>query len=675
MAAAVPITGADSAAKILTGATYLEKLGNPGKIASTVYDLAVIEATPSGIACAVRAAREGLNVLLINRTMHLGGMITGGLGVLDAMYDGKRAPILDEFERRVLDFYRTKYGENSPQYNTIRPGPRLAPDSRLSFESSVGEAVLNDMVAGEKGITVLKGYYPTKVERSDRTIRSVTLGSETSPGTVRITARIFVDATYTADLAALAGVKYRIGREDRNEFNEPHAGRIFTLQHRSSADDALYPRAAVVGDLNLRPVSGVSAETFASSTGEGDHKVGAWNYRLCVSCDPNNRRYPEKPANYDRQEFIDTYTENFPRLGKHLINQKATWWENLTVANYEYPDGDWPTRHKIEARYREFALGRMYFLQNDPFVPAKRQQEARQWGLAKDEFINNNNFPYEIYIREARRIVGRYIFKEHDASLARGYDRTPVHDDSIAIADWYIDLQQVSKERQPGSSDEGLLSLAELTRPSQIPYRTLLPPGLDNLLVTVCISTTHVGWGTVRLEPTWIQIGEAAGFAAAHARRRAVDPALISCAELQRDLVEHRLMLSFFNDFDMSTEAAWVPAVSYLGTQGFFESYNARPNDPLLLSTAENWAKSASEIAAGTSDGDKRARRLAGSTSTGAPVTAGSFGEMLTRANAFGNGVGGGAIRTEISRQGLTSDAAVKRGDASLLIYRLLAQK
>ncbi len=675
MAAAAPIIAADLSPAALAGQIDSSPASDPARIAAITYDLAVIEATPGGIACAVRAAREGLRVLLVDRTAHLGGMISGGIGVLDAMYGGKRAIILDEFQQRVLDFYRSKYGENSPQYKTARPGPRLAPDSRLSFEPSVGEAVLNAMVAAEKNITVLKGYYPAHVERNGRIIQSVTLASETVHGNVRVAAKIFVDATYTADLAAAASVEHRVGREDRNEFNEPHAGRIFSLQRRPSSDDALFPRAAVTGDLNLRPVSAISGETFAGSTGEGDNKVEAWNYRLWVSCDPNNRRYPEKPASYDRQEFIDTYSENFPRVGKHLINQKTTWWENLTVANYAYPNGDWPTRHKIEARYRDFALGRMYFLQNDPWVPEKRRQEARQWGLANDEFVDNQNFPYELYVREARRIVGRYIFEEQDATFARGYDRPPIQDDGIAIADWYIDLQQVSRERQPGSSDEGLLSLSELTRPSQIPYRTLLPKDIDNLLVTVCISTSHVGWGTVRLEPTWMHIGEAAGFAAAHARRRGVDPALIPVAELQRDLADHRMMLSFFNDFDMSTDAPWVPAVNALATKGFFDSFNARPADPLLAFTAGHWAASANEIAAGNSDGNLRARTLAASAPAGSPINAEAFAQMLTSGDAFAKHAGMAAIQAQMARQTLAADAALTRGDACLLIYRLLAPR
>ena len=419
----------------------------------------------------------------------------------------------------------------------------------------------------------------------------------------------------------------------------------------------------------------MTGETFAGSTGEGDNKVEAWNYRLWVSCDPNNRRYPGKPATYDRQEFIDTYSENFPRVGKHLINQKTTWWENLTVANYAYPDGDWTTRHKIEARYRDFALGRMYFLQNDPWVPEKRRQEARQWGLAKDEFIDNQNFPYELYIREARRIVGRYIFKEQDATFARGYDRPPIQDDSIAIADWYIDLQQVSRERQPGSSDEGLLSLSELARPSQIPYRTLLPKDIDNLLVTVCISTSHVGWGTVRLEPTWMHIGEAAGFAGRTCPSPQCRSRAHPVAELQRDMADHRMMISFFNDFDMSTDAPWVPAVNDLATKGFFDSFNARPAEPLLASTAAHWAAFADEIAAGKPNGDHRARSLAASAAAGDQIKAGAFAQMLTSGGAFAKQGGMATIQAQMARQTLPADAVLQRGDACLLIYRLLAPR
>ena len=135
------------------------------------------------------------------------------------------------------------------------------------------------------------------------------------------------------------------------------------------------------------------------------------------------------------------------------------------------------------ARHKDFALGMMYFLQNDTAVPEDERRKAREWGLAKDEFTDNDNFPYEMYIREARRIVGRYVFTEHDASLARGYTRTPIHEDSIAIAEWFMDSHEVSTELKPGSTFEGKVILSELTRPSQIPYRALLPKNLDNLLV------------------------------------------------------------------------------------------------------------------------------------------------------------------------------------------------
>jgi hypothetical protein len=478
------------------------------------YDLIVIGGSGGGIACAVRAAREGLRVLLVNYSNHLGGMLSGGIGVMDTLYEGRRAPILEEYSRRVADHYAATYGPDSAQLRAAAPGHMLKHPTpkRLTFEPHVAEKVIDEMVAGEKNLAVLRGFHPFTVERNERMIVAVNLKSFANGQTRRVTARIFADATYEGDLFAAAGAAYRVGREAREEFGEPHAGRIFSKRIIAPADKGAFPAEAAQGKLNIRPFQAVTQEIYAGSTGEGDSLVQAYHYRLCLTNDPANRRLPDRPANYD-PEMLKALLDPYRTLGNNRPNQpnnKAHWFQNFSGGAEDYPTADWPRRHQIMQRHRDFALGAVYFFQNDPSVPEAQRAKAREWGLPKDEFKDNDNFPYEMYIREARRLVGRYVFTELDATTARGHRRAPVHEDSIAIGEWFLDSHEVGTEKQPGSDQDGKIILSELTRPSQIPWRTLLPKDIDNLIVPVCLSATHVGWGTIRLEPTWMHIAESA---------------------------------------------------------------------------------------------------------------------------------------------------------------------
>ncbi len=566
------------------------------------YDVVVVGATPGGIACAVRAAREGLRVLLVSPRTHLGGMLTSGLGVEDTLYLGRRAPLYSEFRDGVKRHYRETYGADSEQYHTCVTG-------RLTFEPHVAEAVLTGMVEAEAGLEVLRGYSPVSVERSGRRLHAISLAPfEGSGEAYRVRGLVFIDATYEADLAALAGVPYRVGRESRAEFNEQHAGKLFTTHGHGH-----FPREAHDGRLNLLTFPVVGQEIFAGSTGEGDRAIQSYNYRVCLSCDPGNRRYPDRPASYRREDYLgiiedhrQTVKRPYPlksqlilddvnrlRMGNgNMPNRKMSWNSaNLPGGSHGWPEADWGTRRAIEQRHKDHALGLLWFLQNDPQVPEAVREDARRWGLARDEFVDNDHFPYELYVREARRIVGRYTFTEHDATLASELDRAPIHADSVAIAEWPMDSHECTTERRYASLYDGKFLLSEATRPSQIPYRCLLPQDLDNLLVPVCLSSTHVGWGTLRLEPVWMHVGEVAGYAAALALRSGVLPGSLKVERLQRHLVEHGVMISFFNEFDMATADLWVPAVQYLGTKGFFTTYDARPAELLDEATAAEWSR------------------------------------------------------------------------------------
>jgi hypothetical protein len=584
------------------------------------FDLVVVGATPGGIACAVRGARQGLRVLLTQYNRHLGGLWSNGLGNSDTQFAGIRAPLYTEFCDRLLARYRERYGRDSAQYRAVfaksfsrysTSGPQSLADTqgthappaqlpdryhgKFNFEPHMAESVLEEMVAEAAHLTVWRDCVPVAVEQTGRRLSAVRFEFADGRPPARVTGQVFADCTYEGDLFALAGAPYRVGREGRAEFGEPHAGRIFTALHFATAEEVGYPREAVEGRLNLEPYEAISQQIYAGSTGEGDRKIQAYTFRLCLSNDPSNRLLPEKPAVYDRAIYLAM--RNRWSLGSPIPNGKLKWnTSNLPGGNWDYPEADWPRRREILRRHRDHALGFLWFLQHDEAVPESLRSRAAEYGLARDEFTDNNQVPWEMYVREARRLRGRYVFREQDATIAPGLQRAPIHYDSVGITEWSMDSHSVSMEIVAGSRREGKILLSELTRPGQVPWRCLLPPEHDNLIVPVCLSATHVGWGTIRLEPTWMHLAESAGFAAALAVHGGTTPAELEVTRLQRHLVEHGVMISFFNEFDMGTEAPWVPAVQFFGTKCFFASYDARPTDWLDEQTAARWAGIAADL-------------------------------------------------------------------------------
>ncbi|HEX3872138.1 MAG TPA: FAD-dependent oxidoreductase, partial [Pirellulales bacterium] len=586
------------------------------------YDLIVVGGTPGGIACSVRAARGGLSVLLVNHTAHLGGMMTNGLMQWDALYGGHRAPLFTEMLRNVERYYRETYGEDSRDYQTVRFTSDHYPMGWA--EPHVAEREFNRLVAGESNITVLLTFDPIAVERDGAILRSARLAEYGGTKTITVEASTWVDATYEGDLFALAKVPYRVGREARDELNEPHAGKVFT-----NIDKGPAPRDAVEGRLNIHPYSSKQGSIDPDSPFTADGAVQAYNYRFCVTKDPANRITPPKPATYDRNEYVhydrkSIATNAGPNLKSH-VNSPI-----LPGENHAYPEADWSTREKIAARHLDFGLGLMWFLQNDESVSEAKRKEYRQWGLPKDEYADNDHVPYEMYVRETRRIVGRHVYSEHDNSLAPGLARTPIHPDSIAITDWYMDSHSCTTDSRPGYRYDGKLILTEESRPGQIPYRALLPQGVDNLLVPVCMSTTHVAWGAVRLEPVWMQTGEAAGFAAILAKREKTTPAALNPELLLRTLVEWRMFVSFFNDVKGEVPESWVQATQYFGARGFFHSYDAQPAAPLKRTTAQVWADAIKKLRSTHVDVGAIARDVAEADKIQSePITDSEFAAMI----------------------------------------------
>jgi hypothetical protein len=293
----------------------------------------------------------------------------------------------------------------------------------------------------------------------------------------------------------------------------------------------------------------------------------------------------------------------------------------------------------------------------------------KKWGLPQDEFADSSNFPLEMYVREARRIVGRYVFTEQDASLVSSFGRTPIHEDSIAVADWPMDSHECRLERQPGSLYDGKFLLSEKTRPSQIPYRTMLPKEVGNLIVPVCISATHVAYGTIRVEPVLMQLGEVAGFASAIAKEQNVSPSQITADSLQHRLAEHGFALTFFNDVETGNGSRRSVAMQYLGTRGFFPDYDARPDEQLTNGIAELWASGYSALLRDDHDSDSLARRIYNlRTETDVQTKRSEFIEMLDgEADSDGFNVDSPLVPE--------SDRVISRGEAIERIYELYHQE
>ncbi|MHB1455467.1 MAG: FAD-dependent oxidoreductase, partial [Armatimonadota bacterium] len=487
--------------------------------------------------------------------------------------------IFREFVNNIYSYYSTTYGIDSQQVKDCSNG--------YFFEPSVSEKILNEMVNEEKRIKVYFHRTPVKTMVYKNRLFAVDFTRRKSDEIERINAGIIIDATYEGDIAAMAGVPYRVGRESRDEFGEAYGGVLY-LDH-------------------------LTRMVLPGSTGEGDKRIQAYNFRLCLTKDPNNRVISGKPDNYNRKEYLQVLEsikngrikrvddvlniEKIPNGKSDTNNMPLSLIStDLPEENYAYPEADYQKREKIIKRHKDYILGLIYFLQNDDDMPEKLRNECKEWGFAKDEFVDNNNFPRQIYVREARRIWGLYTFSAHDAILSPSLLRTPIHFDSIACGGYNIDSHAV-KKKEPGQDAEleGFFWLSGITQPYQIPYRIMIPQNIDGLIVPGAVSATHLGFGTLRMEPVWMAMGQAAGIAAHIAEKLFLKPRDIPVNRLQAFLVANNQVLTTFNDIqgpnaDVS-EDAW-DAIQFFGTRGFFESYDVKPIELITRGQAAKWLMS-----------------------------------------------------------------------------------
>lgn len=546
--------------------------------AAEQFDVVVVGATPGGIATAITAARFGRSVALVEYHNHVGGMSASGLGKSDILTRSAVAGLFTEFTDRVRDDYIARYGKDSQQVKQCRDG--------YFYEPSVAERIFRQMLTEQTTIRLFTGHRLEEAIRHRRRLVGIRCLKRKTKKLIEFRGRVFIDATYEGDLAAYAGARYRLGRESRGEFDESHAGVIY-MDHST---------------LTLLP----------GSTGLGDHRLPAYTFRLCLSTDPENSMPIPKPTDYDRERYKNYFADlKLKRLDtavralsiSPIPNQKTDvnmkpWPLGFPFANenYDYPEAGWDEREKITQRIRNITLGLVYFLQNDPQLPAQDRVRARKYGLAKDEFSDNNNFPWQLYVREARRVIGMYTITEHDLVRAPGLMRAPIQHDAIAAAAFPIDSFPTQK-REPGRDRalEGyLFMMRNITQPYQIPYRSIVPADVDGLLTPVPLSATHIAFSAIRMEPTWMAIGQAAGTAAHMSIEQNLPLRKLPVAGLQRKLIDDGQVITHFGDRTKTGEFA--ASIQYFGTKGFYTDYQARPRSPITRAAAARWLSLALDV-------------------------------------------------------------------------------
>jgi hypothetical protein len=468
-------------------------------------DVVVYGGTAGGVIASVSAAREGLSVALVEPTAHLGGMVSGGLGFTDV---GKREVIggyaLEFYLRAGRHYQMSRYGQ----------------DIAWLLEPHVAEQIFRQMLeeAGVQVFTKQRLREKSGVERDGTTVKSlVTEQGET------FRAKIFMDASYEGDLMAQARVSYTSGREGVKEYGESLAGvRTRTPFHQFLVD---IPAKSDAGKL----LPEISADP-PGTPGSADRKVQAYNFRMCFCDSAENRIAFGKPEGYDPVRYkllaallaARTKQEGHaPELSTLLkidplpnhkadINNQGAFSTDYIGGSWHYPDATYQKRAQIWREHQKYQAGLFYFLANDPQSPDSVRREMSQWGLCKDEFTDTNHWPYQLYIREARRMAGEYV------AIQKDLQDELTKPDAIGMGSYNSDSHNIERIVEPSGLVRNEGDMQVPVKPYQIPYRVMVPRRTEtiNLLVPVAFSASHVAYSSLRMEPQYMIIGQAAGVAA-----------------------------------------------------------------------------------------------------------------------------------------------------------------
>jgi hypothetical protein len=504
--------------------------------ASQEFDVVVYGATPGGVMAAVSAARQGLSVALLEPTAHLGGMATGGLS-------GTDVTLYEVIGGLPLEFY-WRAGQ---YYEMDRHGQQIA----WCPEPHVALNIMKQMLEASH-VTVLLRHRlveKTGVIKSGPRITEISLENGAS-----FKAKVFIDATYEGDLMAQAGVSYTWGREGISQYGEPLAGvRAATPKHQFKVNLSPY-------DSNGKLLPEICAGPLGTP-GSADQKVQSYAFRFCFSPDPANQTPFPRPEGYnpERYELLARLLkaraeqeDHAPELRSVLLirplpnhkadmNNMGPFSTDFIGGSWAYPEASYAEREKIWQAHYDYTAGFLYFLAHDPQVPKSLQNELNQWGLAKDEFVDSANWPPQLYVREARRMIGEYVMTQKDIQTE------VLKPDHVGLGSYTIDSHNIQRvvSKEGFVTNEGDTEVP--AQPYQIPYRILVPKHqeVQNLLVPVCVSASHVAYGTLRMEPQYMIMGQAAGVAAklAITNHQAVQD--IDTVELAKRLKEQWAVLEY----------------------------------------------------------------------------------------------------------------------------------
>jgi hypothetical protein len=513
----------------------------------TVYDVVIYGCTSAGVAAAIQTRRMGKEPVIVCPETHLGGLTAGGLGWTDSGLKEAIGGLAREFYQRVKAHY------DRPEawiYQRPEEYERYVPDADAMwvFEPSVAERVFEQMV-DEAGILVFRSSW---LDRADgvskdgaKILSFKTLNGETYRG------HMYIDASYEGDLMAAAGVSYVVGREGNDTYGETLNGvqKQWAVFHQFD-----YPVSAyvVAGD----PTSGLLPRVHDGDPGEdghGDHRVQAYNFRMCLTTVPENRVPFPRPNDYDPLEYelLARYLDRgwrgvfnkFDPAPNHKTdtNNHGAFSTDNIGANYEYPDASYERRREIIAEHESYQKGLMWFLANDPRVPPDVRAAMSQWGLARDEFTDNGHWPHQIYVRESRRMTSDFVMTERHL---RRLDPTPR---VVGLGSYNMDSHNVQRyvDVDGNVRNEGDIQVYP-GGPYPISYLALVPKvsQATNLLVPVTLSASHIAYGSIRMEPVFMILGQSAATAAVLAIEDGVSVQQVSYIRLRERLLHDGQVLA-----------------------------------------------------------------------------------------------------------------------------------
>lgn len=511
------------------------------------YDICIYGESASGVIAAIQGARMGKKVVLISKNDHVGGLVTSGLTATDMNRNDLIGGITKEFYNKIYNYYLQpevwrNQDRESFMVSTLKRTYRGKNDERRIqwvYESSVAERIMRDMLK-TAGVEVLFNHrldLNKNVRKEENIIRSIQLEN----GKV-IEAKMFIDASYEGDLLARTGISYTVGRESNQQYGETYNGiRINYDQGKDLTKISPYIKE---GNAKSGALPYVTTQEWGKQ-GDADKRVQAYCYRMTLTNDPDNRISIQKPKNYNplwyeiyvRMLKLEPETKLQQIITLTPMPNKKTDTNHLDFfgASYDYAEADYKTRKEIEQLHKDYALGMLWFLGHDKRVPEHIRKEMLDWGLPKDEFTDTRNFPYQIYVREARRMIGTFVMTEKNV---RKTDRTPAKH-SVGLGSYALDCHYVSRviDQEGKLRNEGTIFAP--TIPYPISYYSLTPKEEEcaNLLATVCLSSSHVAYSTIRMEPVYMILGQSAATAAA----LAIDSNL-PVQKLSYDVLKYKLL-------------------------------------------------------------------------------------------------------------------------------------